>query len=157
MMSGNLRRPSHKYLLTHHDVFTAPADLAGATYHAIGAKARRKIRLVAAYYDWFYSEMWGGEPDDKRRRAYISLVLGKYLVLSSLAASEHTSLGTTTYELLEQGPDTEPEFIDMYYRSSFLPEDERNEMREEYEHNPEDYEYHNPIPRAARVDTVRTK
>lgn len=152
-MSGNLdlKRPSHKHLLTYHDIYTQPLDLAGNIYRSLGAKMRRKLRIVAAYYDWYYEKVWP-EVDETDRRWYIYNVLDKFLVLSQLSSSELTSLSTTTHELLEYGPQ-EYEFVLMYYRSSFLNEEERDEMREEYEQQPEQYEHHDPVPRAARFDT----
>lgn len=158
-MSGRLRngRPTNKVLLTKHDWFTAPGDIAGTIFLALGAKSRRKLRSVAAYYDWQYEEVWGEELTQTDRRNYAGYVLEKYLILSSLTADALTNLGRTTWELLEYGPGTEAAFVDMYYRSSFLPEDERTEMREEYENNHEKYEHLDPIPRAVRIDRVLTE
>lgn len=155
-MTGNDERPTNRQLLAEFDWYV-PIGTAGGVYHTLGAKERRKLRLVAAYYDWHYWKLWSGQCTQKKWRAYIEWVLERFLVLSALAGGENTNLSTTTMEILNYGPETEKEFVEMYYRSSFLPEDERDAIREEYEHTPEDYEDHDPVPRAVRFDRTKSE
>lgn len=133
MMTG--KRPSIKYLMENHDWLDIK-DLCRETVTTglrLNKTDRTRLKQVAAYYDWYYGDLWGEEYRQSQRRKYITLVLEKFVVLSLLVETTRTTLSSTSIELLDLGPGTETEYVDMYYRSSFLSEEDRIEMREEYE------------------------